>query len=74
MDRLFDDLILRITKNPLVAAGAMTEVALTSVDTHYIANARAIRAFLRKIVEGKKSVCDSAESDVLKLMLEDENY
>ena len=74
MDRLFDDLIFRLTKNPLVTAEAMSEVALTSADTHFIANAAAIRAFLRKIVEGKKSGCDSAESDVLKLMLEDENY
>ena len=44
------------------------------MDKHYIANARAIRAFLREIVEGKKAERDSAESDVLKLMLEDENY
>ena len=54
MDRLFDDLMFRMTKNPLVVVESLAEVGMTSVDKNYIANARAIRAFLRKIVDGKK--------------------
>ena len=75
MDRILNDIIYRMTSNPLISMHeSFAEKEIFAFDTRYVANARTIRNYIRSIIEDKKKLNDPEACDIVSLLLADENY
>lgn len=57
LDRIFDDIMLRVFSNPLMILGPskFAEKEIFAIDTHYIQNCRSLRGFCHSILDAKRS-------------------
>ena len=75
MDRILNDIIYRMLNNPLISMHeSFAEKEIFSFDTHYVANARTIRNYIRSIIEDKKKLNDPEACDIVSLLLADDSY
>jgi len=74
-DKLLTDIMIRLMKNPLVMTHEyFTDHEVFSTDKYYFKNCQTIRSFIGSIIDEKKAVKDTNASDVISLVLQDENY
>ena len=74
-DKLLTDIMARIMKNPLVMMHEyFADNAILSSDKYYFKNCLTIRSFIGSIIDEKKAAKNPDASDVISLILQDENY
>ena len=74
-DKLLTDIMARIMKNPLVMMHEyFADNAILSTDKYYFKNCLTIRSFIGSIIDEKKAAKNPDASDVISLILQDENY
>lgn len=75
LDRVLDDMLLRIFSNPLMMFGPskFAEKEIFAIDTRYIQNCRSLRGFCNNILDAKRKQ-PSKQGDLIQILLEDSSY